>query len=559
MYHALLTNRYLTSRVIPFIAVAAVALCVALVIIVVSVMTGFLDMVRSSGRTLMGDVIVSSRVSGIPYYDRLLRHLQEVPEVAAATPLVDGLGLLSMPYPDGPNKEAESVQVWGIEPRSFARVTGYAEKLYWRPNTPAELAEMRSDDPRLIINEGVAGEAPSAGAIYQAGLDLRAGDSQPAMVLGIHVSQANMRQRDGSIRPLGEGRYWMPRQELTLTMVPVKAGGFLDPDSRVLPVVNEFMSGVFLIDNTRVMVPLEVAQAMLDLDAGERVDPEQTDPATGLPKVVGVDPARATMVLLRAADGVSPEALLGPVEQAYEAFYAEILADPDLVPPPVLDLGLSIKTWAQQQAQFIDPIEKERELMRTLFSLVYLVCAGLVLSIFWAIVHEKTRDIGILRSIGASRFGISWIFLRYGLVVGAAGAVAGLGLSYLVVRNINAIHGALGDPPAYLAIMSGALGLGALVATVVRGRSGRLVPIVLGTLVTVTLAGITAAIVQVQRLGGIIIWDPAVYYFTRIPNELDLGTAAITMAGAVAFSLVGAFLPAARAADTDPVQALRYE
>ncbi|MHC4710062.1 MAG: hypothetical protein ACYTA3_06480 [Planctomycetota bacterium] len=50
MYHALLTNRYLTSRVIPLIAVAAVALCVALVIIVVSVMTGFLDMVRSSGR-----------------------------------------------------------------------------------------------------------------------------------------------------------------------------------------------------------------------------------------------------------------------------------------------------------------------------------------------------------------------------------------------------------------------------------------------------------------------------------------------------------------------------
>ena len=59
MYHALLTNRYLTSRVIPLIAVAAVAMCVALVIIVVSVMTGFLDMVKSSGRPLMGDVVVS--------------------------------------------------------------------------------------------------------------------------------------------------------------------------------------------------------------------------------------------------------------------------------------------------------------------------------------------------------------------------------------------------------------------------------------------------------------------------------------------------------------------
>jgi lipoprotein-releasing system permease protein len=376
-------------------------------------------------------------------------------------------------------------------------------------------------------------------------------------VLGIHVSQANVRQRDGSIRLLGDWRWWMPCNEVTLTMLPVKGGGFLHPESRVLAVFNEFMSGVFLIDDRRVMIPLEVAQEMLDLDEGERVGP--FDPATGEAKVIGVDPARATMVLLRAAEGVAPVQLLEPVERAFEAFHTEILADPDLVPPPEPGLGLSIKTWEQQQAAFIDPIQKERELMRTLFSLVYLVCAGLVLSIFWAIVHEKTRDIGILRSIGASRLGISWIFLRYGLVVGVVGAIVGLGLSYLVVRNINAIHGALGDPPPYVAMTTGALGLGALTATVLRGRGGRLVPIVLGTLVTLTLAGVTMAILQVRRLGGIVIWDPAVYYFTRIPNHVDLNTAGITMIGAVVFSLIGAFIPAARAADTDPVQALRYE
>lgn len=66
MYAALLSNRYLTSRVIPLIAVGAVALCVALVIIVVSVMSGFLDMLKASGRTLIGDVIVSSGIGGIP-------------------------------------------------------------------------------------------------------------------------------------------------------------------------------------------------------------------------------------------------------------------------------------------------------------------------------------------------------------------------------------------------------------------------------------------------------------------------------------------------------------
>ena len=212
-----------------------------------------------------------------------------------------------------------------------------------------------------------------------------------------------------------------------------------------------------------------------------------------------------------------------------------------------------------QQALFIGPIEKERELMRTLFSLVYLVCAGLVLSIFWAIVYEKTRDIGILRSIGASRLGITWIFLRYGLVIGIAGAIGGLGLAYLVVHNINKIHTALGDPPIWLAWVVGGLGALALGLTIVRSLSGRLVPIVLGVIVTSTLAILAVAILLLDRAGGIVIWDPSVYYFSYIPNKVDMGTAIGTMIGAVLFSLLGAFLPAAKAADIDPVKALRYE
>ncbi len=570
MYHALLANRYLTSRVIPLIAVAAVGLCVALVIMVVSVMTGFLDMVKSSGQTLMGDVIVTYPVGGIPFYDRLIEHLKEHPEVAAATPVVDSWGLLKMPYPSGHNKETETVQLWGIEPESFAQVTGYGESLYWRANTPDELDEMRRGearfpdklpDPRLILNQQRPGQdATTAQLLLRDGMTLNHGPTnRPGIVLGIHVSIGNDRQSDGSIRPASNNHWWMPRHEVTLTVLPMDTqGGLLEPESRILPVVNEFFSGVYLIDSKRVMIPLSIAQEMLHLDEAEIVDWTQLDEETGLPRAVGIDPPRATMVLVRGVDGITPDALLAPVGAAYDSFLATF-DDDDPVRPPIRNLSLSIKTWEQQQADFIGPIEKERELMRTLFSLVYLVCAGLVLAIFWAIVYEKTRDIGILRSIGASRLGISWIFLRYGLVVGVAGAILGVGLAWLVIHNINAIHTALGEPPMILAFVAGGLALIALVGTVVTGRTGQLMPIVLGSLITVGLAGITAAILLVQHAGGIVIWDPSVYYFTEIPSAMDVQTAVITMIGAVVFSLIGAFLPAAKAADTDPVKALRYE
>ena len=554
MYHALLANRYLTSRVIPMVAVGAVALCVALVIIVVSVMTGFLDMVRSSGRTLMGDVIVAYPVNGIPHYERLIARIETLPEAKAATPVVDGWGLLRMPYPVGRRKDTKSVQFWAIEPAGFARVTGYDDTLYWRPPTD----EVSETDFRRELPSEVLEPVLEDGRTLR---DNRSG--KPGIVLGVHVSIANERQSDGTIRPIRRQRgdsWWMPGYQVTLTAQPTAGGTMLtQPKSVIFPVVNEFFSGVYLIDESRVMIPLDVGQEMLHLDEGQIIDDQQLDDL-GMPKVIGIDPARATMVLVRAVDGVDATALRRQVETAYVAFQQELIDEGALVPPPsYISGGVSIKTWAEQQAKFIQPIEKERELMRTLFSLVYLVCAGLVLAIFWAIVYEKTRDIGILRSIGASRLGISWIFLRYGLVIGVGGAVFGLGLAYLIVRNINTIHGAMGDPPTELIYITGGLALTSLLITIVRSLGGRLLPMVLGVLVTVTFALAFVGVVMLKRAGGVVIWDPSVYYFSRIPNEVDRQAAVITMIGAVLFSLIGAFLPAAQAADVDPVKALRYE
>ena len=117
----------------------------------------------------------------------------------------------------------------------------------------------------------------------------------------------------------------------------------------------------------------------------------------------------------------------------------------------------------------------------------------------------------------------------------------------------------MGNPPEWLAWILGGATLASLVITLLKSFSGHLLPIVVGVLVTGVMAITTTVAILLIRIGGVIIWDPAVYYFTVIPNEVDFFNAYLTMAGAVLFSLIGAFLPAAKAADIDPVRALHYE
>ena len=304
----------------------------------------------------------------------------------------------------------------------------------------------------------------------------------------------------------------------------------LEPESVVLPFANEFASGVYLIDQTRVMVPLDVVQRMTHLDEAELVDEDD------LTTVVGTSPARATMVLVRGQDGIPATDIRDIVQAAYRSFEAQCDANnlPDSEQPPRLgrDPGLGILTWEEQNASFIGPVEKERELMRTLFSIVYLVCGALIVAIFWAIVYEKTRDIGILRSVGASRSGIVYIFLLYGLFVGVSGAIARC-LSWLADHHQYANYSRCDVSAAIVAWRFARLASGLLV--IWRGlhwRGCKLLPLLLGILGAVVLGALGIGELMLRQSGGVVLWDPAVYYFTDIPSDVDWASAWITAAAA---------------------------
>lgn len=543
MFPLLLANRYLRSRVIPMIAVGAVALCVALVIIVVSVMSGFLDMLRNSGRSLLGDVIVSAPLTGLPYYDEFIADLRTMPEVSAATPLVDTLGLLRMPYPQGSRKEIVPVQVWAIDPTSFAEVTEYRDDIYWQPRDAAARSAMQADDPRLTLDE----------SLLHAAETMVAPDGRDGIVLGMHVSVANARQRDGSYR----SRYgwFLPGMEVVLTVVPVGESGRIGTQrDRAFTIANELQSGVYEIDKNRVFIDLAVGQELLHMDAAPVVDPTAEPGPDGSLPVIGTSPARASKVLVRAKDGVSAAQLRDLVAARLDSFTEAINADParrGFVP-----VNVNVLTWEQQLRDLIAPVEKEREMMRVLFSIIYIVCAGLILSIFWAIVAEKTRDIGILRAVGMSRVSVLSTFLAYGLAIGTLGSLLGVGLGFLVVHHINDIHAAIGeDAPLWSWVAAFALAATCAGMAIAYARRAVVLRTLVWGITAVLAAGIGTGLLLHK---GTLIWDPAVYYFSEIPSRVDWWTAIITAAGGVLFSVIGAAVPAAKAADTDPVEALRY-
>ncbi|MEZ6164998.1 MAG: FtsX-like permease family protein [Phycisphaerales bacterium] len=191
------------------------------------------------------------------------------------------------------------------------------------------------------------------------------------------------------------------------------------------------------------------------MDAAQRVelvkDDEnpfavEVDPNTGeirpkMKEIVGEDPARVTAVLIKAADGVTPEKLQERVREIYAVFAARHKGEV----PSAFDMERQVKTWKDLNRTMISAVEKETGLVLFIFGIVSFTTVFLVLAIFWSMASEKTKDIGILRALGASTGGIAWLWIRYGAAIGLVGAALGTAVGYLIVRDINAIHDWIGE------------------------------------------------------------------------------------------------------------------
>lgn len=521
MYQALLTKKYLTSKLMPILAMLAVTLSVATILITWSVMGGFLKTLVNSGRSLIGDVTISWPNVGFAYYDDLILMLEEDEMIAGASPIIETYGMIKLP-----DDRIELITIKGIETTSYERVTNYSETIWWKPiDEPTSKDTDRSDvrlDPQF--KDAMAMFESNAATLTRRNPE--SGQIEAAGVLGVEVTGLNIRTEDGIYDPRSHGFRatpdggvervpgFMPAGgSVGLTVLSLDSSGSpVDPVTRTIPIANEFQSGIFEIDQSTIIVPLSVMQQMLRLDEARRVElvenpfATEVDPVTGQvrPKVsetIGIDPARVTTVLVRAVDGVPLADVRERVMVIYEQFESK---HPGEV-PSIFSMENQIRTWEELNATMINAVKKETGLVLFIFGIVSFTSVFLVLAIFWSMVSEKTKDIGILRALGASTPGVAWLWIRYGTAIGLIGATLGTIAGYIVVTNINAIHDWIG------------------------------------------------------RTTGLVIWDPRTYYFIDIPHEVDLTKAIIVFVVGVLTCVLGSLIPAFHSAKMDPVKALRFE
>ncbi len=167
--------------------------------------------------------------------------------------------------------------------------------------------------------------------------------------------------------------------------------------------------------------------------------------------------------------------------------------------------GFQVRSWADLNRTFFAALKVEKTVMTILLSLIILVAVFNIVSSLIMVVMEKTRDIGILRALGATKGSVRDIFLLQGFLIGFSGIVLGTVSGLLLAFHLNPVADFL------------------------------------------------------ERTFGLVVFPPDIYLFDQIPAEINMPDVAVIVGFALVMSILAAAYPANRAANLLPIQALRYE
>jgi len=381
VYRLFLALRYLRSRLVNLISIGGVMMGVGVLIVVVSIMDGFQDRVRTTVRGNLSHIVLTPRTESTPF-EPLARKLQErFPEIVSLTPQLHSF--IFYEY------QSNKLQVLGEGNRAFHQLN--AVGIRWP--TERRVSELEDyllaarDPERPFHDEHALSREKQTVLVSRAfaekfiGVPSKAEDWDWNRLLGLdlHVLLPKIRKTEA-------GEY------------------VLDPDTR-----NLVISGVF--DGADQIADLQTCY--LDMDA--------------MRTLLGLDPQRQeySEIRVRLSDYSMAEALKGR------------LAESELLE------GFVVETWEDQRADFLQAVDNEKMLLVIVLSFIVLLGGFIILATLTLTVVEKTRDIGIVAALGGSRTGILRIFLFNGLLIGVIGSLLGLGLGWLFTDNVNAVRAGL--------------------------------------------------------------------------------------------------------------------
>ena len=576
MYKLLLSWRYLKTRFIALASIVSVTLGVATLIVVNSVMAGFVDQMQSRIHGILSDVEISAPLlSDIQEPKAFIEEVRNVvgDDLKELTSVVRSNALISFNFNE--RQWTQHVMLLGIDDETFGKVTdfepyltndikkekfsfeleetGYSkfnnagwsyrrekfrqkqelEKLQREYRNLYELEANRvmldqaskssySADGRLISNSpqtnpptakpvakfaALPKAAPDVDQIYaekakraqtngktpdrfasnnhdgsvklppvdphmQRRKKLSADemfdptrDQYTGIILGLGISERKMRENDGSTSEI----YMVnPGDDVQMTFL---SGGNGKPVIENFTIADFYSSNMHEYDSSFAFVPLSELQKLRGM----------VDPLTGEGAVSAIQ--------IKLKDGAD-------LDEVRDRLLARF---------PPTQFALNIRTWQDSQRPLLSAIQMELTILNILLFMIIAVAGFGILATFFMIVVEKTRDIGILKALGAPSRGVMSIFLGYGMSLGAVGTGVGVVIGLLFVAYINEIAAVVG------------------------------------------------------WITGQKVFDPEFYYFSEIPTMVSPTMVILVGVGAILIAVLASVLPALRAARLHPVEALRYE
>jgi len=437
-FEFLLAGRYLRARrkdafisVIAALTLTGVAIGVATLIVVMSVMNGFRAELLSKILGLNGHFTAYPIEQRFTDYEAVAAELASIPGVVVAIPYVEGQALASGQV------ESTGVSVRGISDASLNQMPLLRDSV-----------QLGGWDQWDTANGVAIG-------------------SRLAQKLGVTIGDAvTIVNPNGTNTPFGK-----------------------TPQIRSYPVNVIFNLGMVEFDSFYLYMPMEPAQSYFKLYE------DVLKPGVEPPGLMATD------------EEIEAAYQRIPMATAIDIF----ITDPDDIATVrnAIQSGLSrpliLTDWQQRNETFFSALQVERVVMFVILSMIILVAAFNIISSLVMLVKDKGSDIAVLRTMGATRGSIMRIFSMTGTAIGVMGTVVGVLLGLIIAANAEPLR----------AFISNVL--------------------------------------------GVTIFPPEVFFLSSLPSRIDPGEVTAVALLALCLSFLATLYPAWRAAQYDPVEALRYE